>query len=280
MAAKLGAARPRKRERFEMQATDFATTDGGFTAIDPPVFFSLPPMMTVGGLVLLALAVLIGWWIGSEQGRSNTPDPTKAAREIYDAVLKASTAAVSASNDDLKSRTIALQKVLDDLLGPVLKLGKGLSGATKGVDEALKGRIKVEKPADHGAPHSPAHTPGHGDAGHEPHAHPAPAAVSSVTVIGLPIGSMVTTPPAPAHAHGQGHGHGDQREETRDMTADEQVEALARAVRAFHNYWIQDGRKAELTAARAALGKRPPAHLLPGDRRADATDRQGWRFGD
>ncbi|RZJ94405.1 MAG: hypothetical protein EON88_12620 [Brevundimonas sp.] len=268
-----------------MQATDFATTDGGFTAIDPPVFFSLPPMMTVGGLVLLALAVLIGWWIGREQGRSNAPDPTKAAREIYDAVLKASTAAVSASNDDLKSRTIALQKVLDDLLGPVLKLGKGLSGATKGIDEALKGKIKVEKPADHGhGAHPPAHAPAHGETGHDAHAHqaPTPSAVSSVTVIGLPIGSMVTAPPAPGHTpgHGAGHGHGDGKDEMRDMTADEQVEALARAVRAFHNYWIQDGRKAELTAARAALGKRPPAHLLPGDRRVDATDRQGWRFGD
>lgn len=273
-----------------MQATDFATTDGGFTAIDPPVFFSLPPMMTGVGLLLLLLALLIGWWLGRESGRANAPTPGVAAREIYDAVLKASTAAVSASNDDLKSRTIALQKVLDDLLGPVLKLGKGLSGATKGIDDALKGKIKVEKSADHGhTPHQPAHAPAHAEPGHESHAQPAPAAaaVSSVTVIGLPIGSMVTPPQqpghGPGHGHDHGHGHGGpKKDEMRDMTADEQVEALARAVRVFHNYWVQDGRKAELIAARDALGKRPPVHLLQGDKRfgASSGDGRGWRFGD
>lgn len=270
-----------------MQATDFATTDGGFSTIDPPVFFSLPPVMLGVGLLLVLLALLLGWWLGRENSHANAPTPGVAAKEIYDAVLKASTAAVSASNDDLKSKTIALQKVLDDLLGPVLKLGKGLSGATKGIDEALKGKIKVEASADHGhSPHPPGHAPAHGDPCHAGPASPAPAAaaVSSVTVIGLPIGSMVTPPPAPCHPPGHGdHGHGGhKKDETRDMTADEQVEALARAVRAFHNYWIQDGRKAELIAARNALGKRPPAHLLPVDKRLGGGpgDSRGWRFGD
>ena len=231
-----------------MEPTDFAPTDG-FLPVDPPVFLGLDPLLLIG-LILLLLAVaggmyLLGRWNWAEGGGSRGD---RACDEIYDAILKASTAAMSAGSDDLKARAETLKSVIIECLGPVLTLGTGV-GAPFG---KLKDALDSKGPAAKAEGHPP---PAVNDTGR-------PVTINQIYVGG---------PAAADHGeHGHGdHGHkpgghgGDKHDDKRTLTGPEQVEALGVAVRKFHDHWARrPERIRELRDARLALSRRPPARLM------------------
>lgn len=251
-----------------MYPSDFEAADAVFTAQDETLFLGLPPLLAVI-LFLLLLAVAVGmFFLGrwhSEQSGDNDAD--RAPDDIHRAILNASMAAMAASSDELKSRAKALRTAIDDHLGAVLEVGKGVNGPVKELDAALKGEIKEPPKTD---------PKDHGDHGHD-HPRPAtlPAGVPPVTVNQIFVGGV--TPPAQHPPHDDHHGdhkppkpRPEPKPETRPMTGPEQIEALSKAVRAFHDHWSRGPERIrELREARRALSRRPsPSALRAADGRA------------
>ncbi|WP_421730829.1 hypothetical protein [Brevundimonas sp.] len=247
-----------------MQETDFPAADG-FAPIDPPILLGFDPVFLIG-LMLLLLAIAAGMYLLGRRHGGRAGGSDDAPAEIHGAVLKRSRRAMAADSNDLRGRVQDLRDLIERLLGPVLVLNKGLSGALKDLDAALKGEIKDEHghPEGHGGGHGAGHKPAHDD--HPPAGGTAAsggggaAASSTIAVIGLPIHIHAAPEPTPAHA---AHGHGEHH--ARTMTHDEQTSALALSVRKFNDYWSKsDLRIRELRAARAALSRRPPQDLSSG----------------
>ena len=243
--------------------SDFETADAVFTPNQDNLFLGLPPLLAlVLFLLLLAVAAgmfFLGRWHADQSGGN---DADRAPDDIHRAILHASLAAMAASSDELKSRAKALRTAIDDHLGPVLEVGKGVNGPVKDLDAALKGEVKEPHKADHKR-HD------HG----ADHAHSTlPAGVPPVTVNQIFVGG----PPPPPHG-----GHDDDHKpdkpspepkpETRPMTGPEQIEALSKAVRAFHDHWSRGPERIrELREARRALSRRPSAAALR------SADGRGW----
>lgn len=255
-----------------MYPSDFETADAVFTPADDSLFLGLPPLLAlIFFLLLLAIAVgmyFLGRWQAEQTGGL---DVDRAPEEIHRAVLNASMAAMAASSDELKSRAKALRTALDDHLGPVLEIGKGITGPVKELDAALKGEIKETPKAE-----DKKHDDKHHDHGHGHHPQVLSGTVPPVTVNQIFVGGP---PPAPVHPPHGGHGgHDDHKHdkpkpdpkpETRPMTGPEQIDALSKAVRAFHDHWSRGPERIrELREARRALSRRPtPGALRSSDGR-------------
>ena len=251
-----------------MYPSDFEAADAVASRIDEPLLLGLPPHLALI-LFLLLLAVAAGFfffgrWHVSQSGDN---DAERASDEIHRAILKASMAAMAASSDELRSRAKALRAAIDDHLGPVLAIGKGVNGPVKDLDAALKGEIKDAPKAEH-------KDRGHGgDHAHKPQT--LPAGVPPVTVNQIFVGGTTPAPVHPPHGgHDDGHHKPDKsrpepKPETRPMTGPEQIEALSKAVRAFHDHWSHGPERIrELREARRALSRRPsPAALRGSDGR-------------
>lgn len=245
--------------------SDFQAPEAAFEMVDPPVFLGVEPLLIVLFLLALLAVAALGYMQGRRAGRAQNGDDAPAA--IHKALLAASQAAMSADSNTLKSKAVALLNRIEDLLGPVLIVGTGLGGSVKGLKEAIKGEVKEEaKPAPAKPAAAPVAPPAACSCGHEGRpgectcggsagATAANAlAFNHVTVIGLsPAPQPTPTPPAPAPTP--------EAPKTRKMDADEQTQALAKAVRAFHDHWAPEPRKRieELKAARAALSRLPAA---------------------
>ncbi|WP_428150876.1 hypothetical protein [Brevundimonas sp.] len=239
-----------------MYPSDFEAADAVFTPRDETLFLGLPPLLAlILFLLLLALAAgmfFLGRWHAEQSGGS---DADRAPDDIHKAVLNASMAAMAASSDELKSRAKALRTAIDDHLGPVLEVGKGVNGPVRDLDAALKGEIKE--------------TPRVEDKSHDHHPAP-PAGIPPVTVNQIFVGGA--TPP-PQAGHDDGHKPDkpkpEPKPETRPMTGPEQIEALSKAVRAFYDHWSRGPERIrELREARRALSRRPsPAALRAPDGR-------------
>lgn len=253
-----------------MYPEDFSTADAAYAPVSDGLFVGVSPLLFVMLLLLLAAAAFVGWWLGRGSGQRDRGDEGAPA-EIHKAILAASSAAMAASSNDLKARAQALRDKIADLLGPVLDVAKGVSPAVKALDEALKGEKKAAA-----TPVPPAPPPTVARAGcacGKPDAcscAPEPAR-GPVTVNQVYIGgaSLAATPSCGCHgAHKPECVHAATKLDTPQppvpgtvaMTGPEQTEALAKAVRQFHDHWL-DGpaRIRELKAARAALSRRPPA---------------------
>jgi len=255
-----------------MQETDFPATDT-FAPIDPPILLGFDPVfLSALLLVLAAIALgmfLLGRW---HAGRSDSGSDDAPA-QIHAAILTSSRAAMAADSNDLRGRVQTLRDLIEQLLGPVLALNRGLYGALKDMDVAFKGEIKDA----HGAGHGGAAHGDHGSSHHTPAprhdqtSSPIPgsgggaAASSAIAVIGHPIHIHTSPAPVPAPSHDPSHG------EPRKMSHDEQTSALALSVRRFNDHWSKtDLRIRELRAARAALSRRPPAGVVK------ASDTRVW----
>lgn len=209
---------------------EFGAPAPGFGGVDEPLFLGVEPIVAGLFLLLLLGVALLAWLMGRRDGAADGPD--EAPKEIHKRILKAAQAALSAPSDRLHEKAKALRAVIEDLLGPVIVVANGMGAKVKALDEALKGEVKDEtRPAPAGAAKTEAVS-----------AAAVPVTVNTVTVI--------SPAPAPPPA---------EKPKTRKLSHDEQVEAIARAVRAFHDHWSQTGvRVDELKAARAALSRMPP----------------------
>lgn len=248
-----------------MYPDDFTTSEAAYAPVSEGLFLGVSPLLALLCLLILAGVAALAWRLG--RGSASDRGDDAAPAEIHKAILAASSAAMAASSNDLKGKAQALRDRIHDLLGPVLDVAKGVAPAVKALDEALKGERKPEaKPAHLQA----AANPGHGCACGKPDActckPSAPVTVNQVYIGGAPItpaGCDCKGAHKPDCGHGGAHASGPAPEKKPDavaMSGPEQVEALARAVRQFHDHWL-DGpaRIRELKAARAALSRSPPA---------------------
>ncbi|HEV2081601.1 MAG TPA: hypothetical protein VGR32_04010 [Brevundimonas sp.] len=216
---------------------EFGAPPAAYGGVDDPLFLGVEPIV-VGLFLLLLLGVAaLAWLMGRREGAADGPD--EAPGEIHKRVLKAAQAALSAPSDRLHEKARILRAVIEDLLGPVITVANGMGAKVKALDEALKGEVKDEtKPAPAGGTKTEAAS-----------AVASPLTVNTVTVIS----------PAPASPPAA------DKPKTRKLSHDEQVEAIARAVRAFHDHWSQAGARVdELKAARAALSRMPPREAAHG----------------
>jgi hypothetical protein len=241
-----------------------------FEPAQETLLLGLPPLLLFMLLLLFAAVAALAW----RMGRNSLGGPSRdeaAPAEIHRAILHASSAAMAASSNELKARAQALRDLIADLLGPVLDVAKGVTPALKGLDEALKGEKKVEvKPAP--PPTAGVHPEQACGCG-KPEACTCKSSPvgGPVTVNQVYIGGVAVAPPTGCGCTGTHkpdcthtaaaptpNPQPAPKPETQAMTGPEQIEALARAVRQFHDHWL-DGpaRIRELKAARAALSRRP-----------------------
>lgn len=237
--------------------TDFTPEFGPPTAayggVEDPLLLGVEPIVAGLFLLLLLGVAVLAWLTGRRTGAAAGPD--EAPQEIHRRVLKAAQAALSAPSDRLHEKAKALRAAIEDLLGPVIVVANGMGARVKALDEALKGEVKDEaKPAP-----------------------PAGAKAEAVSAAASPVTVTVISPAPAAPAV--------DAPKTRKLSHEEQVEAIARAVRAFHDHWSQTGvRVDELRAARAALSRMPPREPAHGgggghDDHADADhgeDKRVW----
>lgn len=235
--------------------TDFPAPEGYYTPEAGGLFFSLSPMMTATLILLLGLALLLGWlW-----GRSKRPgdDPSEA---IYTAIRKALAEATGAPRDGVIAAARKVQTVIKDQLGDVLLLAKGLAGPYGALGPALDGVDKSPHKGDHKPDHKP-----------EPHAEKS--GVEKVIIKARDV--FISHAPASDNhdddhkeGHGDGHGkddkgHGDKPghgaghggdHPPKTLSAAAQIDAVRAAIHNLSDHWSDRGaRIKELQAARKQL---------------------------
>ncbi len=232
------------------------------------------PLSGAGGDFLLQIlagltVAVLSFLLGLNRGKTiNNTYNDHSVTSIHATILVASSAAMAASTNELKSRAQALRDLIHELLGPVLDVAKGITPSLKALDEALKGEKKVEAKATVAPP-----GPACGCGKPEACTCKSTATGAPVTVNQVYIGGVAVTPPAACGCTGThkpecGHNaaapkpdpQSAPKPETQAMSGPEQVEALAKAVRQFHDHWLDSpARIRELKAARSALSRRPTA---------------------
>ena len=234
--------------------SDFTPAGQPYEPVASPVFLGIEPLLLGAALLLIALAAGLAYWLGRRRA-SDEPD---AADAIWRAIDNACGAAMKVNSDALPGRAKALRKEITDRLGPVLTLADGINKPLKELDAALKGKTKEPAHGDH------AHAPPHANP-HPPAHAPAHASGTPVTVVNN--GHVVIrtdggeTPP-----HTDGHPpaptqptHPPAPPKDRDMSVEEQADALRRAVARFNDHWCQKTpRINELRAAHRALSRTAP----------------------
>lgn len=257
-----------------MYPSDFEAADAVFTPAQEDLFLGLPPLLAlILFLLLLAIAAgmyFLGRWQAQQSGGS---DSDRAPDEIYKVIRRYAGEARSAGSNELKSRAETLERKIEEYLGPLLVIGRELTGLTKALKVAADG--KIEEPAKpEPKPEAKPETAkpcGCGGLGTPKGCTcpPQPVSINQVYIGGSPV-------IAPAHGPYGPHGPHDPPARTedkpaapktvkRDMTHQEQIDALDKAVRAFNDYWLnQDGRVSELKAAQRALSRRPSSSEISG----------------
>ncbi len=237
-----------------MYPSEFEAGDAGFVQVDAPLFLGLPPLLAIIlGLTLLLIAAgmyLLGRW---QAGRAGASDADRAPEEIYAVIRRHATEARAAGSHDLRHKAQILARKIDQHLGPVIIVGRDLGALTKALKAADDGRLDAPaKPAEaETKPPPPACgcTPG----------KPCICVAPPVSINQIYIGTAAVPGPEPAEAKPAEPPAPPPTVKT-DMTHQQQVDALDRAVRAFHDHWLnRDARIAELKAAQAALNRRPSA---------------------
>jgi len=235
--------------------TDFPAPDAYYTPEPGGLFFALSPTMTATLVLLLGLAVLLGWlW-----GRSKRPsdDPSEA---IYAAIKKALAEATGAPRDSVIATARKAQAVIKGQLGDVLVLAKGLAGPYGALGPALDGIDKSPPKAEHKE--------------HKPEAHAEKTGVEKVIIKARDV-FINHAPASDGHddhkdghgkddkghdgghdakpaAGGHGGGHGDHPPKT--LSAAAQIEAVRSAIHNLSDHWSdKPARLAELRAARKQL---------------------------
>jgi len=264
-----------------MYPSDFNSAESVYQPVDDALFLGLPPLLAV---LLLALIVAIAagaYMMGRRASEPTGGEIEKAPGEIYDVILRYASAARAASSNELKQKAEVLDRKIDEYLGPVILVGKDLGGLVKALKQAGEG--KIEEPAKpEPQPVAKGCACGGGCRSGEPRgcacggAHGLPVAAQPLSINQIYIGgaavpaSAGTAPETPARETAPVTADKPDPQPApkmikRDMTHQEQVDALDKAVRAFNDHWLnRDKRVEELKAAQAALNTRPPSGERPG----------------
>lgn len=248
---------------------DFANADPANAPLNGPLFIGADPFFWGAILLLIAAALLAGYFFGA-RSRSHSAD---AAHAIWKAIHDSARSAMGADDNALKGKAEALRKVIDERLGKTLKLAGGLSGRIKKLDDAIAGKGPIQPggggghtPSRAGGGHggAPGSDTAQGESGHGGNGGGgggggvAAAAAASVTVvtIGGPATTGPTSPPPTPPTVG-------------DLSHREQTDALRLAVAAFNQHWRDEAaRVGELRDAHAELSNPGSAHKSSGHGKA------------
>jgi len=204
---------------------EFAGAPGGYEDVTGPLLLGLDPLLAALLLALIGLAAFIGFKFGEGRG-GHDGDEDAVAKAIHKRILKAAKEALSAESDRMVEKARALRDLVEADLGHVKALGGGLAGPIGKIDKALDGKREPAKPAPAPAAPSPA------------------ASTAQSQTINVTVNTVL--PPAPS-APPAG-----------DLSGKEQIDELARAVRAFHDWWSRkDDRIKDLIGARRQLSRMP-----------------------
>jgi hypothetical protein len=197
------------------------------------VIFGAEPTFWLIGLLLVAAAATLGWWLGVGAGRRSDTD---AAERIWDDVHDAIKAAMKASSHDLPGRVARLNQLIDSRLGQTRKLASGVAGPLDALGRALDGKPPHPAHLAHDEAHAAEPRGGHGDGDHD-----APATSAVNTRITIITGGD----------HGQAApGHAPEGHETGSLSPRERNAALRGALDDLHDHWsVRGARLDELRAA-------------------------------
>lgn len=231
--------------------TDFAVTDHAYTPEGGGLFFSLSPMMVAAVVVMLGLAVMLGWLWGRRKRPAD--DPSEA---IYGTIRKALTEATAAPRDTVIASARRAQSVIKTQLGDVLSLAHGLAEPFDALGPALEG-------IDHGhhEPEAPKHEP------------PSKPSIERVVIKARDVFiSSLAVASAKEHDadHGQGDGEGHVKEghgtkpndgahggghgPGKPLDTATQIERVRAAIHDLSDHWSDKAaRLSELQAARKQL---------------------------
>jgi len=217
---------------------EFAGADPANAPLDAPLFIGADPFLWMVLLAVVAIAALLGWWIGRGAARTGGD----AAERIWDDVHDAIRDAMKASSHDLPGQVDRLKRLIDSRLGQTLKLAGGIAGPLKVMTAALDGAAPprpAHKPA--GPRHESEQNDGsHADADHGV-AVPAPVATATINIL---------TGPAHDHAHGHGKPGHDKADEKTPLGVKERNAVLRAALDDLHDHWSV--RKARIDELRGA----------------------------
>lgn len=260
-------------------ASEFPAAASAYEPVQSDLFFGLPPLILALVIALIAIAVLIGWFLRAEYGPKAGDGCQTIWKEIHEASLKA----LSAPTGELQARVGDLRDAIRRYLGDVLDVAKGVSGPFGELEKALKGEVPQEpaKPAPVPAPTCGCGKGGGCGCGG---AHGGGGLTSAAVAVSINVSSA-------GGSHG-GCGCGADKDASktctckiaeepkptpmvdkkpepkpgvRPMTVEEQTAALAAAARKFHDHWSnKTDRLAELRRARDLLNNPPSPPKKPG----------------
>lgn len=222
---------------------DFANADPANAPLNPTIFIGAEPSVWGAILLVIAAALLIGWYFG-QRARGSRGD---AADSIWEEIDTAAKKAMKADGDSLPAQAAALRRTIDQRLGKTLGVAGGTGKALKALDLALKGEAGDPPHPPHG---NHGHAAGHGE---KPgHPEPGPAPVGAVTVI-------VNTD----NSHTGGHDSHGTHDEKKSLSVQERNDALRVAIGNFNDHWgLREKRIRDLRDAHAELsahGHKPQA---------------------
>lgn len=221
----------------------------------------------LAGLIVAALVGLAAWMWRAAVERERL---TRAVDLIWDRIMERAKAALGAGDHEIIGAARALRDAIEAHLGPSLAFAKGAGPSLKSLDQALSGKKEAEAPrkAEEKCVCQGRQPCG---CGHGAGASSSAAAAASagapviINVVGGGVGDAARPPasPEPVKAEAskaEAPTPPPPPKTTVDMTAQEQIHAVARAVREFHEWWSQGrSRRAEMRAILNALSTPPPA---------------------
>lgn len=212
-----------------MDSTEFQDGVSQAAGVDPMSLGN--PWVLFTAIALILLILFLGWHFGDRHGaEQERRRRDKHIDHLWKEINEKARTAAAAPRHQVIAAAQELLNQINKHIGPVVVVG-ALGASVTNLAHALNGE--------------PVHDHGHGDhgAGHDDQGHAEPAAADAVnTGVHINIGD-VTVGAKPDKGHGAGHGGGHGID----------INAVRKAVSAFHDYWDRAEIKAELKAAQRAL---------------------------
>jgi len=221
-----------------MDSTEFQDGVSPAAGVDPMSLGNPWVLFTV--IALIVLILFLGWHFGDRHGaEQERRRRDKHIDHLWKEINEKARTAAAAPRHQVIAAAQELLNQINKHIGPVVVVG-ALGASVNDLAHALNG----EPVHDHGHGHGHGdHGKGHDDHG-SGHGHGEPAVEAEAARPGIHINiGDISHGGKPDKAHGAGHGGGHGID----------INAVRKAVSAFHDYWDRAETKGELRAAQRAL---------------------------